>query len=109
MFKTTCMGRKNLIGIKLRQLRAEKFPELSQRAFAEKLQLIGMDVGKNRISDIELGKSFVTDIEVCMIAEVLGVGITELMTISDNHEDLYKTSKNDYVLDIADSSDVKYK
>ena len=43
MFKTTCMGRKNLIGIKLRQLRAEKFPELSQRAFAEKLQLIGMD------------------------------------------------------------------
>ena len=46
------MGRKNLIGIKLRQLRAEKFPELSQRAFAEKLQLIGMDVGKNRISDI---------------------------------------------------------
>ena len=44
-----------------------------------------------------------------MIAEVLGVGITELMTISDNHEDLYKTSKNDYVLDIADNSDMEYK
>ncbi|MBR4247220.1 MAG: helix-turn-helix transcriptional regulator [Treponema sp.] len=54
-------------------------PTLSQRALADKLQLNGIDVDKNAIQRIECGKRFVTDIELVVIARVLGVSIMELL------------------------------
>ncbi len=53
--------------------------KLSQRALADKLQLIGIDVDKNAIQHIECGKRFVTDIELKAIAEVLGVNVGDLI------------------------------
>ena len=56
---------------------------MSQRQFAEKLQSYGMDVGKNRISDIESGKSFVTDIEVKVFAMFFNVSTDALLETAD--------------------------
>ena len=62
-------GDNNLIAQRLKTLR--KAIPLSQRAFAEKLQIAGLDVDKNAIQRIECGKRFVTDIELVKICEVL--------------------------------------
>ncbi len=51
---------------------------LSQRALAEKLQLIGLDMDKNAIQRIECGKRFVTDIEIIAFAKVFKISILEL-------------------------------
>ena len=55
-------GNNNLIGETLKILR-KQIP-LSQRAFAERLQISGLDIDKNAIQRIECGKRFVTDIEL---------------------------------------------
>ena len=62
-------GKNNLIGIKLAE--ARKSIGLSQKKFADRLQLIGLDVDKNAIQRIECGKRFVTDIELVYICKAL--------------------------------------
>ncbi len=52
---------------------------LSQRAFAELLQLHGLDVDKNAIQRIECGKRFVTDIELAVLTRVLHCTCEELL------------------------------
>ena len=64
-------GEKNLIQNCLIEARAKK--NLSQRALAECLQRIGVDVDKNVITRIETGKRYVTDIELRAFAKVLDV------------------------------------
>ena len=73
-------GRNNISGVKVRTLRRAKVPKMSQRALADQLQLHGLDVGKNAIQEIESGKRFVTDIELKVLAQVLGVTADELLT-----------------------------
>jgi len=46
---------------------------------AEKLQLQGLDIGKNAVQQIESGARFVTDIELKVFAKVLGVSADELL------------------------------
>ena len=79
MFKNKNEGRNNLCGEKVRQLRVNSPIKLSQRALADKLQLIGIDVDKNAIQRIECGKRFVTDIELKALAEIFGVSVNELI------------------------------
>ena len=43
------------------------------------LQLAGMDVDKNAVQRIECGKRFVTDIELKILAQVLGVTVEDLL------------------------------
>ena len=43
------------------------------------LQMAGLDIDKNAVQRIESGKRFVTDIELKVIAEVLGVSYKELL------------------------------
>ena len=79
MFKNKNDGKNNLCGEKVRELR-ENFPtKLSQRALADKMQLIGIDVDKNAIQRIESGKRFVTDIELKALAEIFSVTVDELI------------------------------
>ena len=52
---------------------------LSQRALADRLQLIGLDVDKNAVQRIEAEKRFVTDIALTYLAKVLKVSYTELL------------------------------
>ena len=53
-------GNNNLCGKKIAILRKQLSPKVSQRAFADKLQLKGIDLDKNAIQRIECGKRFVT-------------------------------------------------
>ena len=62
-------GRNNLIGERLAVLRTGM--KLSQRAFADKLQIEGLEIDKNAIQRIECGKRFVTDIELVVICRAL--------------------------------------
>ena len=81
MHKTkTADGRANLCGKHLARLRKAMRPKCSQRAFADKLQLLGLDVEKNAVQCIECGKRTVSDIELKIIAEALGVPVDELLT-----------------------------
>lgn len=52
---------------------------LSQREFADKLQLIGLDIDKNAVQRIEAGKRFVTDIELIVISKALNLSYEELL------------------------------
>ena len=52
---------------------------LSQRALADQLQLLGMDLNKNAIQQIESGKRFVTDIELHAIAGYFKVPADRLL------------------------------
>lgn len=72
-------GRCNLCGQRVAQLRKAMGPDVSQRALADMLQLTGMDVDKNAVQRIECGKRFVTDIELKILAQVLGVTVEDLL------------------------------
>lgn len=79
MFKNKNDGRNNLCGENIRSLRLSYPTRLSQRALADKMQLIGIDIDKNAIQRIECGKRFVTDIELKGFAEIFGVNIDQLV------------------------------
>lgn len=74
-------GRNNICGVKLALLRKKLKPKISQRAFADKLQILGIDLDKNAIQRIECGKRFVTDIEIVAIAKVLNISVDELLKV----------------------------
>ena len=73
----TSAGTNNLIGTLLAEKR--KALGLSQRKFADRLQLMGLDVDKNAIQRIECGKRFVTDIELTFICKALGTDPNDLL------------------------------
>ena len=79
MFKNKNNGRNNICGERIKSLRLSYPSKLSQRALADKMQLIGIDVDKNAIQRIESGKRFVTDIELRAFSEIFGVEISELI------------------------------
>lgn len=72
-------GRYNICGRRVAALRKAKSPKLSQRGFADLLQLSGLDVDKNAVQRIESGQRFVTDIELKAIARVLDVTMEDLL------------------------------
>lgn len=72
-------GNNNLCGKKIAMLRKKMSPKVSQRAFADKLQLKGIDLDKNAIQRIECGKRFVTDIELNAFAQILNTTADELL------------------------------
>lgn len=72
-------GGNNICGQRISEIR-ESLPEkTSQRKLADMLQMAGLDIDKNAVQRIESGKRFVTDIELKVIAEVLGVSYQELL------------------------------
>ena len=79
MFKNKNGNRNNLCGEKVKELRFAYPKKLSQRALADKMQLLGIDLDKNAIQRIESGERFVTDIELRAFAEVFDVDISGLI------------------------------
>ena len=79
MFKNKNDGRNNLCGERIRALRLGYPTKMSQRALADRLQLIGIDVDKNAIQRIECGKRFVTDIELRALADIFEVSVNDLI------------------------------
>ena len=70
-------GTNNLIGKRLAAER--KKLGLSQKKFADRLELSGLDVDKNAIQRIECGKRFVTDIELVFICKALEIDPNTLL------------------------------
>ncbi len=80
MYKNkTSNGKNNICGNKISILRKNLTPKVSQRAFADRLQLKGIDLDKNAIQRIECGKRFVTDIELKAFAQLLNTTADELL------------------------------
>lgn len=72
-------GTNNICGKKMKLFR-ELLPEkASQKQFSDMLQIAGLDVDKNAVQRIESGERFVTDIELKVIAKVLGVAYVDLL------------------------------
>ena len=72
-------GRNNICGQKIKQFRDSLPEKPSQRKFAELLQVYNLDIDKNAVQRIESGQRFVTDIELKVIASVLGVSYQQLL------------------------------
>lgn len=70
-------GLNNICGKNIAKLRTKL--KISQRALADRMQLIGIDIDKNAIQRIECGKRFVTDIEIVSFAKVFDITIDELL------------------------------
>lgn len=72
-------GRNNLCGRNVRVLRLLTRPNMSQRALAERMRAVGVDIDKNAVQRIESGQRFVTDIELDALAQVFSVQTGELL------------------------------
>ncbi len=84
MFKNrSAGGRLNISGKQVAKLRMSMPERVSQRELADRLQLAGLDLGKNAVQQIESGQRFVTDIELKTLAEVLGVTVDDLLREDD--------------------------
>lgn len=69
--------KRNIVGGLVVSLR--KSIRISQNELAGRLQLLGWDVHKNAISQIEQGTRSATDIELCLLAEALSVSAPKLL------------------------------
>lgn len=74
MFKNRDPGEAlHIAGPQIARLRQVLPGQAPQRTPAERLQLKGVDLGKNAVQQIEAGKRFVTDMELRAFTEALGV------------------------------------
>lgn len=73
----TADGLNNLCGKNIAALRMKM--GISQRALADKMQLVGLDIDKNAVQRIECGKRFVTDIELSAFARVFEITVDTLL------------------------------
>lgn len=80
MFKNRANdGKANICGRNVAKYRLKITPKMSQRALADKLQILGVDVDKNAVQRIECGKRFVTDIELVALSKALEVDMIMLV------------------------------
>ncbi len=80
MYKNKASGGiNNICGRKIKEIREGRSEKTSQRKLAELLQAAGLDLDKNAIQRMECGKRYVTDIELKVIAKVLGVSYQVLL------------------------------
>lgn len=70
-------GLNNVCGKNIAKFRTDM--KISQRALADKMQLVGIDIDKNAIQRIECGKRFVTDIEIIAFAKIFEVSFDALL------------------------------
>lgn len=70
-------GKSNIVGNKIYQLRKQQ--KLSQEELAAKMQLNNIEISQKVISRIEKHERFVTDYELLIFSQVLGVNIYDLL------------------------------
>jgi len=70
-------GRKNLCGDRVREARARK--KITQADLAARLQVAGVIMERDSVSRIEIGTRFVTDYELAVLSDVLGVYVEWLL------------------------------
>lgn len=72
----TQSGRNNICGEQIAKFRKEM--KISQREFADRLQLSGLDVDKNAVRRMESGQRFITNTELSYISKVLNKSYSRL-------------------------------
>ena len=72
-------GKNNVCGDRVRIYREALPSKPSQKGLADLLQLEGLDLDKNAVQRIESGQRFVTDIELRVLATVLGTSYSDLL------------------------------
>ena len=72
-------GKKNICGARIKQ--ARKKLKLSQQMLAAKLQVAGVCIERDSVSRIEIGTRFVTDYEILILSEILGVSPSYLLGV----------------------------
>lgn len=70
-------GRKNLCGDRVREARARK--KITQADLAARLQIAGVIMERDSVSRIEIGTRFVSDYELAVLSDVLGVSVEWLL------------------------------
>ena len=74
-------GRKNLCGQRIKEARARR--NITQAELAARLQIAGVTMERDSVSRIEIGTRFVTDYELTVLAQVLGVSMEWLTEQED--------------------------
>lgn len=70
-------GRKNLCGNRVKEARARL--NITQADLAVRLQVAGVTMERDSVSRIEIGTRFVTDYELSVLSDVLGVSVEWLL------------------------------
>ena len=70
-------GRKNLCGDRVREARARN--KITQADLAARLHVAGVIMERDSVSRIEIGTRFVTDYELSVLSDVLGVSVEWLL------------------------------
>ena len=70
-------GKSNIVGKKIYYFRRQQ--KLSQEGLAAKMQLNNIEISQKVISRIEKQERFVTDYELLIFSQVLGVSIYDLL------------------------------
>lgn len=72
----------NICGENIRLIRLKK--KVTQTDLAARLQVRGVQLNQNSICRIEKGRRVVADYELLIIADALGVSVTDLLTRSES-------------------------
>lgn len=74
-------GKKNICGDRLHEARVVQ--RLRQEDLAARIQIKGINMERDSISRIEIGTRFVSDFELKVFSEVLGVSVNWLLGIDE--------------------------
>lgn len=77
------MGKRNIVGARVRQARKIAKPPITQVDLVARLQLLGVVIDQSGLSKIENGQRPVSDIEVVALAKALKVSVEWLLEGSD--------------------------
>ena len=73
------MGKRNIVGTRVRQARKAAKPPITQTDLVARLQLLGIVIVQSGLSKIEMGRRPVSDIEVVALAKALKVSAAWLL------------------------------
>ena len=74
-------GRNNLCGKRIEAIRKQR--NISQRKLSYQMQLLGYDVDNHFIRRVENGERFVTDIDLKIFCEALGVPLSAILDFDE--------------------------
>ena len=73
------MGKRNIVGARVRQARKIAKPPITQVDLVARLQLLGVVIDQSGLSKIENGQRPVSDIEIVALAKALKVSVAWLL------------------------------
>ena len=73
------MGKRNIVGPRVRHARKSARPPITQAELAARLQLLGIAIDQSGLSKIESGQRPVSDVEVVALAKALRLPVESLL------------------------------